>query len=107
MSEKKPSTWNLVVDILRLGTPILLSLLAYLFLGFQSTLQENTKAVNDLALKLAVINERVSRVEDDNSSLKIDIVRNRSDIELVRTLVQKNTNDLDYMKERILKLEKH
>lgn len=107
MSEKKPTTWNTVIDILRLGTPVLLSLLAYLFLGFQSTLQENTKAVNELSLKLAVINERVGRVEIDSSSLKLDIIKNRADIDTLKTLTQKTSSEVDFLKERIIKIEKH
>ena len=64
------NTWNTVVELLRLFTPVLLALLSYLFLGFQTVLQENTKAITALQIQMAQITEQLHHLQKVDSNFE-------------------------------------
>jgi cell division protein FtsB len=68
--KESKNTWNTVVEMLRLFTPVLLALLSYLFLGFQATLQENTKAVTALQIQMAQITEQLGYLEQTDTKFE-------------------------------------
>jgi len=73
--KESKNTWNTAVELLRLFTPILLALLSYLFLGFQTILQDNTKAITSLQIQLAQITEQLHNLEKTDSKFEDRIIK--------------------------------
>jgi hypothetical protein len=63
-------TWNTVVEMLRLFTPVLLALLSYLFIGFQNVLLDNTKAITALQIQMARITEQLDHLKKTDTDFE-------------------------------------
>jgi uncharacterized small protein (DUF1192 family) len=64
---------EIAISTLRMGTPVLLSILGYLILAFQNTLIDNTRALNELRIQIAVIARDIEGLKADNIIVKRDI----------------------------------
>lgn len=73
------STWNTIAEMLRLFTPVLLSLLAYLFIGFQNILLDNTKSITALQIQMAQITEQLKTLEKTDNNFD-DRIRKLEDV---------------------------
>jgi len=72
-------TWVTFVDILRFVTPALVSLLVYQVQSFQHSLDENTRAIQQMQVSLARIDEKQQRMADDTKENKETIARLSAD----------------------------
>lgn len=81
------SGWDKTVDVLRLATPVFIGILGYLFLGFQSTLEKNTEAVNDIRTQMAVMVEKSKTFELTISSLSARVESNSRELSDVKSRV--------------------
>lgn len=64
---------DIAIAVLRLITPAALSVVGWFILQFHGALDSNTKAVNSLEVKSAVVVEKVDRITKDISQTKEDL----------------------------------